>query len=94
MAVEDAFVLARCLAEPGVDPQVALACYERARRERTSRIVRSSADQVGRVHAPQLAEPATGIAHIDREWARAKVDDRYEWIYGYDATKVVLPPAP
>jgi len=53
--------------------------------------VRSSAEQVGRVHAPQLADPATAVAHIDREWERGKIDDRYDWIYGYDAIRVDLP---
>lgn len=91
MAIEDAFVLARCLSQPGASPEAALLSYERARRERTSRIVRSSAEQVGRVHAPQLADPATAVAHIDREWERGKIDDRYDWIYGYDAIRVDLP---
>lgn len=91
MAIEDAFVLARCLVAHAGDPQSALCTYESARIERTSRIVRSSADQVGRVHAPQLADPATAVAHVDREWERSKVDDRYQWIYGYDAIEVALP---
>ncbi len=90
MAIEDAFVLTRCLVEHARDPQAAFACYEQTRLERTSRIVRSSSDQVARVHAPHLADPATAVEHIDREWERSRIDDRYDWIYGYDATRVAL----
>jgi salicylate hydroxylase len=90
MAIEDALVLARCLDAHWATPQLALARYEAARRDRTARITRSSADQMGRVHNPVLADPARAQEHIAREWQSARVADRYDWIYGYDACTVPL----
>jgi salicylate hydroxylase len=90
MAIEDGFVLARCLVQDAQQPEQALRRYEAARRERTARITRSSAEQVGRVHNPELADPASAQRYIEREWSGARVDDRYKWIYGYDARTVSL----
>lgn len=95
MALEDGLVLARCLEHDAGDPVRALARYESLRRERTSRITRSSADQVRRVHNPELADPVSAQRYVEREWSSARVDDRYSWVYGYDARDVSLddPPA-
>lgn len=90
MAIEDAFVLARCLAGSG-DVPAALVRYEQARLERTTRIVLSSAEQIHRVHTPALAQEDTARAHLEREWQPKDVEDRYDWVYGYDATSVELP---
>ncbi len=90
MAMEDGLVLARCLAADRADPQAALQCYEQARIARTSRIVRSSAEQVRRVHAPQLATPETAAPYIESQWAANAVEDRYDWIWSYDARTVAL----
>lgn len=90
MAIEDGLVLARCLSEDPQQPERALQRYESARRERTARITRNSAEQVGRVHNPELADPAAARQYIDREWSGARVDDRYKWIYGYDALTTPL----
>ena len=56
MALEDAFVLARALADAGTDIDRGLARYEDARRERTARVVRGSAENASRFHHPALAE--------------------------------------
>lgn len=90
MAMEDALVLARCLQQQAQDPQAAFLQYEQSRIERTSRIVRSSAEQVRRVHAPELESPETARPYIVREWASAKVQERYDWIWGYDARHAAL----
>jgi salicylate hydroxylase len=90
MAIEDSMVLARCLDHDQGDPQLALRRYEALRRERTARITRSSAEQVGRVHNPELADPESARRYVDREWGKAQVDDRYQWVYGYDARNVPL----
>lgn len=90
MALEDSLVLARCLTAMPNDPAQALSLYDAMRRPRTSRIVRSSADQLKRVHNPELSNPEAAKAYIEREWSATSVEDRYRWIYGYDARTVAL----
>lgn len=85
MALEDAMVLGRCLRRTPDDIPAALASYERMRVERTTRIVNESAAQITRVHAPVLAEAGAAREHIRREWEPHRVEDRYDWVYGYDA---------
>lgn len=84
MAIEDGFVLARCLAAFPVEE--ALARYEEARRERTRRAVEGSAANIQRFHNPVLADPDEGRRFIEREWASQRIAERYEWLFRYDAT--------
>ena len=86
MAIEDGYVLARCLA--GYDVETALQHYEAARRERTRRTVEGSAANIYRFHNRALADPEEGRKFIDREWASQRIADRYEWLFRYDATTV------
>ncbi|HYX65270.1 MAG TPA: FAD-dependent monooxygenase [Burkholderiales bacterium] len=86
MAIEDGYVLARCLAAHPVE--VALTRYEAARRERTRRTVEGSAANIQRFHNRSLADPEEGRRFIDREWTSQRVADRYEWLFRYDATSV------
>jgi salicylate hydroxylase len=88
MAIEDGYVLARCLSQFAVEE--ALPRYEAARRERTRRTVEGSAANIERFHNRQLADPEQGRRFIDREWASQRVADRYEWLFRYDATSVAL----
>ncbi|MGD9943503.1 MAG: FAD-dependent monooxygenase [Burkholderiaceae bacterium] len=92
MALEDSLVLARCLESFGDQPEQALARYEALRRLRTAGITRSSAEQLRRVHNPALADAQYAQAYIEREWDDQRVEDRYRWIYGYDARSVSLEP--
>jgi salicylate hydroxylase len=85
-AIEDGYVLARCLARYPVE--AALQRYESARRERTRHAVEGSAANIQRFHNPVLADPEEGRRFIDREWASQRVADRYEWLFRYDATSV------
>jgi salicylate hydroxylase len=86
MALEDAVVIARCLdAFPAPD---ALQHFEAARLERTAAIVRGSADNTQRFHNPALGDPAGVAAYIDREFAADKIQQRYDWLYEYDALTV------
>ncbi|OWT63801.1 hypothetical protein [Candidimonas nitroreducens] len=68
----------------------ALQLYENTRRERTAKIVRSSAAQVTRVHSSELANPEGSAQYVAREWGNKEVGDRYQWIYGYDARTAPL----
>ena len=90
MALEDAFIIARCLdAYPVTD---ALQCFEVMRLERTAAIVRGSADNTRRFHNPALADPVGAADYIDREFAPDKIQQRYDWLYEYDATSIPLSP--
>jgi salicylate hydroxylase len=88
MAIEDGYVLARCLAQEGAE--AALQRYERARIERTRRTVEGSAANIHRFHNPALADPEEGRRFIDREWASQRISERYDWLFRYDATTVDL----
>jgi 2-polyprenyl-6-methoxyphenol hydroxylase-like FAD-dependent oxidoreductase len=88
MAIEDGVVLARCLER--YEPREALARYESARKERTRRAVLGSAQNAERFHNPQLADAAGAQEYVDREWSEARVKDRYEWLFTYDATSAQI----
>ncbi|MBL8383803.1 MAG: FAD-dependent monooxygenase [Burkholderiales bacterium] len=87
MAIEDGFILARALAATGDVPS-ALARYEAARRERTTRMVEGAAANTRRFHNPELAHVDGARAYVDREWNEARVRERYEWLFTYDVTSV------
>ncbi len=84
MAIEDGFVLGRCL-QKYADAAVALTRYEDARRERTRKAVEGSAANIARFHQPALADPAKARDYVEREWAGQNVAERYEWLFRYDA---------
>jgi len=90
MAIEDGYMLARALDKYGADHASAFAGYEAARIERTTRVVRVSAEQASRVHNPSLSDPAVAEAHVEREWEKNRVTDRYDWLYEYNALTAPL----
>jgi salicylate hydroxylase len=89
MAIEDAAVLARCLAldEP---TEHALARFEKLRWQRTADIVNRSRDNAQRFHNPQLSDPAKAVDYVSSEWEPEKVRRRYDWLFEYDPLKVPL----
>jgi salicylate hydroxylase len=84
MAIEDGFILARALAASSDDVPGALERYERARAERTRRMVLGSAENARRFHNRALAEPETAKEFLDREWSREAITARYDWLFTYD----------
>jgi salicylate hydroxylase len=88
MAIEDGFVLARALEAHGDDFEAGFAAYEAARNERTSRIVRGAESNLARFHNPALSDAGLAEAYVNSEWEEAKVKQRYEWLFTYDATTV------
>src|SRR5688572_23195987 len=87
MAIEDGYILGRCLSQLDGDVSARLMRYEEARRDRTRRAVEGSANNIQRFHNPALADPVKGREYVDREWAGQRVAERYEWLFRYDVTK-------
>jgi salicylate hydroxylase len=87
MAIEDAFVLARCL-DADDDVSAALRRYERARIARDNDMVVKSSEQSKRIHDDTLADPAAAVRYVETNWDPARIRNRYDWIFEYDATAV------
>lgn len=85
-SIEDAAVLARCLAAYPDDPERALRRYEAARIGRTTRLQEISRARRDTNHLPD------GPAQRARDAALAAADPlvRNGWIYGYDAEQVPI----
>ncbi|KDC34174.1 FAD-dependent monooxygenase [Bordetella bronchiseptica] len=84
MAIEDGYVLARCLDGMRADARQALVRYQDLRVERTARVVRGSAENARRFHNPELAHAAGAAAYVEQQWSEARVRERYEWLFTYD----------
>ena len=89
MALEDGYVLARCLQSYSSVP-LALEHYENARVERTSRVVEGSNANAKRFHNPALADAVGAAAYVSREWSEERVKERYEWLFRYNAETVEI----
>jgi salicylate hydroxylase len=81
-SVEDAFVLARCLAADRDGPQRAIGVYAARRRERTAAIQTASRDAGRMMH---LTDPAD----VEARNARLRADPdaaaaRFDWIWSHD----------
>jgi salicylate hydroxylase len=90
MALEDGYILARSLQAAGADIEQALVRYEDARKERTAKVVHGSAENMRRFQNRTMADPAAAQDYVDREWAEDRVKQRYEWLFTYDVTTVVV----
>jgi salicylate hydroxylase len=89
MAIEDAAVMARCLALDD-SPEQAFVRFEKLRWQRTADIVNRSRDNAQRFHNPQLSDPDRAVDYVSSEWAPEKVRRRYDWLFEYDPLKVAL----
>jgi len=90
MAIEDGFVLARCVDAMRAHPASALSRYESARRERTTKIVNGSAEMAGKFHNDALSDAKGAEQYINTEWHPERIRARYDWIYQYDALSVAV----
>ncbi len=88
MAIEDAFMLARCLDERAGAPEAALLRYQTLRRPRTDRMLASARANMAIFHPSNpLTQAATygPMMLADRLWP-AIICSAQDWIYGYDVT--------
>jgi salicylate hydroxylase len=90
MALEDGFILARCLEKYAGDHATAFARYEAVRRERANKCVLGSTETGRRFHDQQMADTSQAEAYVAREWHEDKIRQRYEWLFVYDATSVPI----
>jgi len=87
MALEDAFVLARCLSEDA-ELRQALARYEALRRPRCARIVQAANDNATNYHlrpGPMRFAAHTALRAAAR-FAPAAVTGRFDWVHRHDVT--------
>ena len=91
LALEDAMILARCLADPSADDPLAL--YQALRRGRAVRAIDAANANARNYH---LKGPARVIAHAGLSLlgrlAPARFIARYDWLYGYEPASVPLRP--
>lgn len=92
MALEDAWVLAQCLANHDA-LDTALAAYQAARKHRTAAMVAAANSNARAYH---LGGAARRMAHLGlRIGGRLAPNfalSRFDWIYGHDVTSEVAPP--
>ncbi len=88
MAIEDAVVLARCLAADGVS-EASLKTYEKLRKPRTSKVQASARSNMGVFHRSNaLTQAATyGPMKMANTLFPAFVRSRQDWIYGFDVRR-------
>jgi salicylate hydroxylase len=88
MAIEDARVLADCLAE-GVDPAAALRRYEGLRRPRTAKVQKEARETGNRFH---LSGPLAMARDVTlRLMGADRFVSRFDWIYGWTPPGGKLP---
>jgi salicylate hydroxylase len=91
MALEDAWVLSRCLAGAAGDPAAALGRYQALRRDRVVKVVEAANGNAWRYHLRM--PPVRGMAHLLLKLGGAVAPHRmvsqFDWIYRHDVTAAV-----
>jgi salicylate hydroxylase len=88
MAIEDAYVVSACLEKYFGDPMMALARYEEIRQERTAAVVRKAHENRSQIFSPALADENAVAISVAGDWQQARLRERMDWLYTYDATAV------
>ncbi len=89
-AIEDGFILARCLVEHRDNLAVGLERYERARRNRANEIMNRSAQMVDLFYNDALGDPQRAPAYVEANWTSGNNMNRYRGIHDFDATSVAI----
>ncbi|MGA8820756.1 MAG: FAD-dependent monooxygenase, partial [Xanthobacteraceae bacterium] len=90
MAIEDAYVVAACLAHYRADPERAFLRYEDVRKERTSAVVRKSHENRRHVFSPALGDAGALANEVVHYWQEEHRRERLDWLYQYDATAIAV----
>jgi salicylate hydroxylase len=90
MAIEDAYVVAACLATFRNEPDRGFARYEEIRKERTASVVRKSHENRAHVFSPDLADGGALAGEVALYWQQQHVRERLDWLYHYDATAIAV----
>ena len=67
---------------------MALVRYEEIRRERTAAVVHKAHENRRLIFSPALADEGAVAISVVREWQQARLRERMNWLYAYDATAV------
>jgi len=81
MAIEDAAVLARCLASPSTDPELALRRYEAIRHARVKRVQQEARANSRTYHMAGFAALARNMTM--RLMGGERLRARYDWLYDW-----------
>ena len=90
MAIEDGLILARALDAHPVDIARGFAAYELARKGRTSQLVAAAAENAKRITNPIFADETAARTFLEAEFGEAKMSERLDWVYKYDAANAVV----
>ncbi|MEP7210998.1 MAG: FAD-dependent monooxygenase [Alphaproteobacteria bacterium] len=92
MAIEDGFVLARCLKEGEGETEAALLRYRLLRGPRTMRVLESARANMSVFHrsSPLSQAMTSGPMMLADRLLPSVVRSRQDWIYGYDVTGDML----
>ena len=81
MAIEDAAILTRCLAQPGLGTEAALERYEGQRKPRVTRVWRAARQNGTIYHMSPLAAPFRDATM--KALGGERLLARYDWLYGW-----------
>ena len=90
MAIEDAYIVAACIAKYFRDPATAFSRYEEIRRERTANVVRRAQENRAMAFEPRLADENAVAEVVALDWLNTRRSERLDWLYNYDATSIPI----
>jgi salicylate hydroxylase len=88
MALEDAWVLCRCLEDAGADLAGALGRYQALRRDRVVKVVEAANGNAWRYHLrmPPVRSMAHMVLKLGGAVAPQRMVSQFDWIYRHDVT--------